>query len=161
MSGPDYSNLEYSAWFRRLGVSPSGLDILGLKKVDIFTRTSVSVSKMNAVAHAQLTLQMLTLLQKYLTRLLHGPDCFTVSTLCTYTDLGSWGCFVMLLFFTMFPSLYHHEIFSCYYHWQKWFVCKWSWSEVKDQDHRGKKFSSSRTVWIHGPNSDWDKFYST
>ena len=47
---------------------------------DTFTRTSVSVSKMNAVTHAQLTLQMLTLLQKYLTRLLHGPDCFTVST---------------------------------------------------------------------------------
>ena len=53
---------------------------------------------MNAVAHAKLTLQMLPLLKKYLTRLLHGPDCFTVSTLCTYTDLGSWRCFVMLLF---------------------------------------------------------------
>ena len=23
----------------------------------------------------------------------HGSDCFTVSTRCTYTDLGSWGYF--------------------------------------------------------------------
>ena len=35
---------------------------------DIFTRTSVRVSKMNAAARAQLTFQMLTLLKKYLYR---------------------------------------------------------------------------------------------
>ena len=29
----------------------------------------------------------------YIPRLFHGPDCFTVSTLCTYTDLGSRGYF--------------------------------------------------------------------
>ena len=27
-------------------------------------------------------------------------------------------------FFTMFPSLYHHEIFRSYYHGQKWCPCK-------------------------------------
>ena len=39
---------------------------LNLNQPDTFTRTSVRVSKMNAVARAQLTVQMLTLLQKYL-----------------------------------------------------------------------------------------------
>ena len=35
----------------------------------------------------------------YIPRLLHGPDCFTVSTLCTYTDLGSQG----------YLGIYHHS----------------------------------------------------
>ena len=38
-----------------------GWDIVCLKKFDTFTRTPVRVSKMNAVARAQLTFQMLTL----------------------------------------------------------------------------------------------------
>ena len=46
--------------------SPSGRDIFYLKNFDTFTRTSVRVSKMNAVDRAQLTFQMVTLLQKYL-----------------------------------------------------------------------------------------------
>ena len=46
--------------------SPSGRDIFFLKNFDTFTRTPVRVSKMNAIARAQLTFQMLTLLQKYL-----------------------------------------------------------------------------------------------
>ena len=29
----------------------------------------------------------------YVPRLFDGPDCFTVSTLCTYTDLGTRGYF--------------------------------------------------------------------
>ena len=41
--------------------------IFCLKNFDTFTRTSVRVSKMNAVACVQLTLQMSTLLQKYST----------------------------------------------------------------------------------------------
>ena len=41
-------------------------------------------------------------------------------------------------FFTMFPSLYHHEIFRSYYQWQKWRPCKRSRSEVKGQGHRGQ-----------------------
>ena len=45
--------------------SPSGRDIFCLKNFDTFPRTPVRVSKMNAVARAQLTIQMLTLLQKY------------------------------------------------------------------------------------------------
>ena len=43
----------------------SGRDIFCLKNFDNFTRTSVSVSKMNAVARAQLAFRMLTILQKY------------------------------------------------------------------------------------------------
>ena len=46
--------------------SLSGRDIFCLKIFDTFTRTPVSVSKMNAVAHAQLAFQLLTLLQKHL-----------------------------------------------------------------------------------------------
>ena len=41
-------------------------------------------------------------------------------------------------FFTMFPSLYHHEIFRSYYHGQKLCPCKRSRSEVKGQGHRGQ-----------------------
>ena len=33
--------------------------------------------------------------------------------------------------FTMFPSLYHHEIFRSYYQWQKWCPMKRSRSKVK------------------------------
>ena len=29
----------------------------------------------------------------YIPRLLHSPNCFTVSTFCTYPNLGSRGCF--------------------------------------------------------------------
>ena len=46
--------------------SPSGRDIFCLKNFDTFTITHVRLSKMNAVARAQLTFQMLTLLWKYL-----------------------------------------------------------------------------------------------
>ena len=65
MSGPDSSNEsirhDSEGWEFE---SPSGRDIFCLKNVDTFTRTSVRVSKMNAVAHAQLTFQMIILLQK-------------------------------------------------------------------------------------------------
>ena len=46
--------------------SPSGRDIFCFKNFDTFTRTSALVSKMNAVARAQLTFQMLTLLHIYI-----------------------------------------------------------------------------------------------
>ena len=49
--------------------SPSGRDIFCLKNFDTFTRTSVRVSKMNAVGRTQLTYQMLSLLKKYVTSL--------------------------------------------------------------------------------------------
>ena len=67
MSGPDSSNVlstrhEFEGWGFE---SPSGGDIFCLKNFDTFTRTSVRVSKMTSVASAQLTYQMLTLLQKY------------------------------------------------------------------------------------------------
>ena len=41
------------------------------------------------------------------------------------------------MFFTMFPSSYHHEIFWSYYQWQKWCPCKRSRSQVKGEGHRG------------------------
>ena len=41
-------------------------------------------------------------------------------------------------FLTMFPSLYHHEIFRSYYQWQMWCPCQRSRSEVKGQGHRGQ-----------------------
>ena len=56
--------LEDSAWIRRFGVRvPPGRDIFCLKDFVTFTRTSVRVSKMNAVVRAQLTFQTLPLLQ--------------------------------------------------------------------------------------------------
>ena len=33
-------------------------------------------------------------------------------------------------FFTMILSVYHHEIFSIYCHWQNWCQCKWSRLEM-------------------------------
>ena len=49
-----------------VGSRPSQVetDIFCLKNFDTFTRTSVRVSKTNAVARAQLAFQMLTLLQQ-------------------------------------------------------------------------------------------------
>ena len=44
--------------------SLSGRDIFCLKNFDTFTRTSVRVSKINAVVRALLTVQVLTLIQK-------------------------------------------------------------------------------------------------
>ena len=55
-------------------------------------------------------------------------------------------------FFTMFPSLYHHDIFRTYCHWQKQCPCKGLRSEVKGQGHRGQKptwqFPDCNSVWI-------------
>ena len=57
---------EYEGWGFE---SPSGRDIFCLKIFDTFPRTPVRVLKINAVAHAQLTFQMLILLQNiYTTR---------------------------------------------------------------------------------------------
>ena len=56
------------------------------------------------------------------------------------------------IFFTMFASWYHHEIFRSYYHWQKWRPCKRSRSEVKAQGHSNTQINRFRTltlVWIH------------
>ena len=62
MSGPD-SSIGKSIRHKSEGwgfESPSGRDIFCLKNFDTFTRTPFCVSKMNAVAPAQLTFQMLT-----------------------------------------------------------------------------------------------------
>ena len=67
MSGPDNSNLksiryESEGWGFEF---PLARDLFCLKNFDTFTRTSVRVSKINAVARAQLTqltFKMLTLL---------------------------------------------------------------------------------------------------
>ena len=68
MSGPDSSSdssipHESEGWGFE---SPSGRDIFCLTNFYTFPRTSVRVSKMTAVACAQLTFQTLTLIQKYL-----------------------------------------------------------------------------------------------
>ena len=65
-SGPDSSN-DYSIRHESedwVFESPSGRDIFCPKNFGTFTRTSVRVSKMNAVARAQSTFQMLTLSKK-------------------------------------------------------------------------------------------------
>ena len=42
-------------------------------------------------------------------------------------------------FFTMFPSLYHHEIVKSYNHWQKWWPCKRLRTDVK---------TNFATIWV-------------
>ena len=51
-------------------------------------------------------------------------------SVCLYVCLS-----VCDTFLTMFPTLYHHEIFRSYHLWLKWFPCKMSRSEVKCQGH--------------------------
>ena len=46
--------------------SPTGRDIFCLKNFDTYTRTSIRVSQLNVVVHAQLTFQVLTWLQNTL-----------------------------------------------------------------------------------------------
>ena len=61
------------------GSSPLHVETFCLKSFDTFTRTSVHTSKINAVACAQLTVQMLTLVEKYQIWRIHldrwGHDC--------------------------------------------------------------------------------------
>ena len=60
-----WDNIWSDNGFQRLGFEPpSGRDIFCLKNFDTFTRTSVRVSKINAVTRTQLSFQMLTLLPK-------------------------------------------------------------------------------------------------
>ena len=66
MSGPDISNgksirHESEGWLFK---SPSGRDVFCLKSIDTLIRTSES--KMNAVARAHLTFQMLILPQMFM-----------------------------------------------------------------------------------------------
>ena len=58
---------------------------------------------------------------------------------------------VRLSFLTMFPSLYHHETFRSYYHWQKWRPCKRSRSKVKVTEVTTQlyRFRTVTPVWIH------------
>ena len=50
-------------------------------------------------------------------------------------------------FLTLFPSLYHHEIFRSYYQWQKWRPCKRSRSKVKVTTQLNR-FHTVTPVWI-------------
>ena len=54
-------------------------------------------------------------------------------------------------FLTMFPSLYHHEIFRSYYQWPKWRPCKRSRSKVKVTEVTTPlyRFRTVTPVWIH------------
>ena len=81
--------------------SPSGWDIFCLKNFDTFTRTPVRVSKINAISRAQLTFQMLTLLQKYLSY------CETIDVL--QAD-AAYHFVLLIIFLYIFPLRTH--IFS-------------------------------------------------
>ena len=54
-------------------------------------------------------------------------------------------------FLTMFPSLYHHEIFRSCYQWQMWRPCKRSRSKVKvtEVTTQLNRFRTVTPVWIH------------
>ena len=54
-------------------------------------------------------------------------------------------------FFTMFQSMYHHEIFRSYYNWQKWCPCKRSRSKVKVTEVKTQfsRFRTTTPVWIY------------
>ena len=56
-----------------------------------------------------------------------------------------------LVWRTMFPSSYHHEIFRSYYQWWKWCPCKRSRSEVKvtEVTTQLNRFRTVTPVWIH------------
>ena len=53
---------------------------------------------------------------------------------------------VCYTFFTMFPSLYNHEIWRSYYQWQKWCPCKRSRSAVKRS--RSQKSTPNLAVYV-------------
>ena len=75
----------------------SGRDIFCLKNFDTFTRTSVRVSKMNAVARAQLTVQMLTLIKEYVEWAWGKTD----------QSIGEkWNSFVVVLGTNLHPITY-------------------------------------------------------
>ena len=66
MSGSDNSNgerIRHESEGLGVRVVTTGRDIFCLKNFDTCTKTSIRVSKMNAVAHAQLRFQVLTWLQ--------------------------------------------------------------------------------------------------
>ena len=45
----------------------------------------------------------------HMPRLFLGPDCFTVSTCCTYIDLGSRGYFGVNVALVLFSNVIHHK----------------------------------------------------
>ena len=81
--------------------------------VDCFTVLTVSQSPSSA--------------HTYIPRLLHSPVCFTVSTLCIYTDLGSRGYLGIKYCsrFWLIPSknTYKSVHNICYLIYTKWFIC--------------------------------------
>ena len=105
MSGPDSSkgwSIQHESKGWRLE-SPSGRDIFCLKNFDTFTRTPIRLSKMNAVACAQLTFRMLTLLKKFLEQkgflkikwfaILVFKNLFQISGLGIFAPTVNWICF--------------------------------------------------------------------
>ena len=75
MFGPDTSNGLSIRIYPKVGSSsPPKVETVSVsKKFDTFTRTSVRVSKMNGVARARLTFQMLTLLKNIRTGIIVNP----------------------------------------------------------------------------------------
>ena len=64
-------------------------------------------------------------------------DNLKIICLAAAKQLYEWfSPFIRRTFFTLFPSLYHYEIFKSYHHWQTWCSCKRSRSGVKAQGQR-------------------------
>ena len=73
-----------------------------------------------------------------LSSMIPASNTFLAATKQLYVVRPSVCLSVHHTFFTMFPSLYHHEIFRSYYHGQKCCPCKRSRSKVKGQGHKGQ-----------------------
>ena len=65
--------------------SPSGGDIFCLKNIDTFTRTPVGVLKINIVARAQLTFQILALLKNFFVSFLESEMSQLVEINCQHS----------------------------------------------------------------------------
>ena len=92
-------------------------------------------------------------------RLLHGPDCFTVSTLCTYTDLGNRG----------YLGIYCHSSFSFEVTWvpngSMWSVfpylsglLHWHWGNHKRLGEIDQYYTTAKhiSMWTDCVHNSWD-----
>ena len=88
----------------------------------------------------------------HMPRLFRGPDCFRVSTCCTYIDLGSWGYFgvniTLVHYVELFPSSYHHKIFRSCYHDSSEVHAKIK-VKVTEVKTLFSHFRAITPVWIH------------
>ena len=109
---------------RAFGMNPKvGGRVFCLKNFDTFTRTPDRVSQMNAVARAQLTYQMLTLLQRY-TKMRHNLKSYS-----PYIQWQSWS------------SLNLQNAFHIYIYRSNGYHCKCTESTGRRIRHIGPEFT--------------------